>query len=55
MKINELLMNIHRKDFNIEKELQVKKYLQLRQAPPRQRHHAGSLQPRQRGCTVQCQ
>lgn len=29
MKINELLMNIHRKDFNIEKELQVKKYLPI--------------------------
>lgn len=27
MKIAELMMNIHRKDFNMEKELQVKKYL----------------------------
>lgn len=29
MKVQELLMNIHRKDFNIEKELQVKKYLPI--------------------------
>lgn len=29
MKINELMMAIHRKDFNIEKELQVKKYLPI--------------------------
>lgn len=29
MKINELLMSIHRKDFNIEKELRVKKYLPI--------------------------
>lgn len=29
MKINELLMAIHRKDFNMEKELQVKKYLPI--------------------------
>lgn len=29
MKINELLMSIHRKDFNIEKELQVKNYLPI--------------------------
>lgn len=29
MKINELLMSIHRKDFNMEKELQVKKYLPI--------------------------
>ena len=29
MKINELLMSIHRKDFNIEMELQVKKYLPI--------------------------
>ena len=29
MKINELLANIHRKDFNMEKELQVKKYLPM--------------------------
>ena len=29
MKINELLMSIHRKDFNMEKELQVKKYLPM--------------------------
>lgn len=29
MEINELLMSIHRKDFNIEKELQVKKYLPI--------------------------
>ena len=29
MKINELLMAIHRKDFNMEKELQVKKYLPM--------------------------
>lgn len=29
MKVNELLMNIHRKDFNMEKELQVKKYLPI--------------------------
>ena len=27
MKVQELLANIHRKDFNLEKELQVKKYL----------------------------
>lgn len=27
MKIQELLMNIHNKEFNIEKELQIKKYL----------------------------
>ena len=29
MKINELMANIHRKDFNMEKELQVKKYLPI--------------------------
>ena len=29
MKVNELLMSIHRKDFNMEKELQVKKYLPI--------------------------
>lgn len=29
MKMQELLMSIHRKDFNIEKELQVKKYLPI--------------------------
>ena len=29
MKVQELLMSIHRKDFNIEKELQVKKYLPI--------------------------
>lgn len=29
MKVNELLMSIHRKDFNMEKELQVKKYLPM--------------------------
>ena len=29
MKVNELLMAIHRKDFNMEKELQVKKYLPI--------------------------
>lgn len=29
MKINELLMSIHRKDFNIEKELHVKTYLPI--------------------------
>lgn len=29
MKIAELLMSIHRKDFNMEKELQVKKYLPM--------------------------
>lgn len=29
MKINELLMSIHRKDFDMEKELQVKKYLPM--------------------------
>lgn len=29
MKVNELLMSIHRADFNMEKELQVKKYLPI--------------------------
>lgn len=29
MKVNELLMSIRRKDFNMEKELQVKKYLPI--------------------------
>lgn len=29
MKINELMMSIHRKDFDMEKELQVKKYLPI--------------------------
>lgn len=29
MKINELMASIHRKDFNMEKELQVKKYLPI--------------------------
>ena len=29
MKVNELMMSIHRKDFNMEKELQVKKYLPM--------------------------
>ena len=29
MKVQELLANIHRKDFNLEKELQVKKYLPI--------------------------
>lgn len=29
MKINELIMNMHRKDFNMEKELKVKKYLPI--------------------------
>lgn len=29
MKVQELLMSIHRKDFNIEKELQIKKYLPI--------------------------
>lgn len=29
MKINELMANMHRKDFNMEKELQVKKYLPI--------------------------
>lgn len=29
MKVNELLMAIHRSDFNMEKELQVKKYLPI--------------------------
>ena len=29
MKVSELLMAIHRKDFNMEKELQVKKYLPI--------------------------
>ena len=29
MKVNELLMSIHRKDFNMEKELQIKKYLPI--------------------------
>lgn len=29
MKINEFLMSMHRKDFNMEKELQVKKYLPI--------------------------
>lgn len=29
MKINELMANIHRKDFNMDKELQVKKYLPI--------------------------
>lgn len=29
MKVQELLMSIHRKDFNLEKELQVKKYLPI--------------------------
>ena len=29
MKVNELLMSIHCKDFNMEKELQVKKYLPI--------------------------
>lgn len=29
MKVNELLMNIHNKDFNLEKGLQVKKYLPM--------------------------
>lgn len=29
MKMNELLMNIHNKDFNLEKGLQVKKYLPI--------------------------
>lgn len=30
MKIAELMMSIHRKDFNMEKELQVKKYLPIK-------------------------
>ena len=29
MKVQELLMSVHRKDFNLEKELQVKKYLPI--------------------------
>lgn len=29
MKVQELMVNIHRKDFNMEKELQVKKYLPI--------------------------
>ena len=29
MKINELMANVHRKDFDMEKELQVKKYLPI--------------------------
>ena len=29
MKVNELMMSIHRKDFNMEKELKVKKYLPM--------------------------
>ena len=29
MKVKELLMNIHNKDFNLERELQVKKYLPI--------------------------
>lgn len=29
MKVNELLMNIHNKEFNLEKRLQVKKYLPM--------------------------